>query len=748
MKFDSEFVARFNHDIAMDDMLFLLHTFTKIALTKGAEDMELLSFISRGLINIGFINDFTKDFCYNTVKGLITDITTKFPELVGDTLNYIKMNLHCIGSLNTYILKSLPLNKWRPTQRDLELFSSWLLNYDFDTVESSTSRYIISAINWNYDQNNELFLPHEIHIRMAHLICEVYLKYVGENIKTEFNETKFLGKVSKNTTKKEKLSIWCWSMISLLRLHQMDVNQMTIIKNPNILNAVPEFEELNIVYQGAVDNKPLPIYISFLTSKFGHSIPQICHRGFEQLKLLLSDHRYLKVIRCLELIVPLFMDCIDSLHQCDSFLEILEVLLKADKANGIDKNDSTCTVLKFLGNMIISQLNSYQKYGWNSPHDISYLWLNSFLKLKNWNKDDKIISIMEKICEFSYPFSDVWNMIKEVLRKYVQTIAITKLPKSSGLLSLVISDEPDILYSSFDDAPLLSMIILECEHENIEVNTGYWNDLIYELTVKKELNLETIHKSVLQVKQLPYFPIKNLVVFKLAKLVCNCSIDHFIFPIICQQFFVLYFSRAFIDVANNVEGVQERFYNNDISMMKKLKRKLEESEKFHSDIATEEANGENSHFHTNLMKIFKTFLLWLEENQLNRMIQKNVILPPLYEGQRLKQICQGNKAHWTEFINIQELRNQQRDNCNWWLKYCMRSSVPISLDTNADNGEEKTIEAIAEAICDRLKNARKSSREPTPDLIKKPVFLGKIDLTKDTLRLFRNEIKTLKKSAQ
>lgn len=734
----------------MDDLFFLLHTFAKMSEGKGKEDLEFLNFICRDLINIGFINEYTKDFCYNTVKDLVTDITNKFPEIVGDIIQYIKNNLSSIGSLNTYILKSLPINKWRPTQRDLELFSSWLLNYDFDTVESSTARFIIASINWNFDHENQLFLPHEIHVRMAHLICEVYLKYVGESIKSDFNETKFLGKVTKNSTKKDKFSVWCWSMISLLRLHQMDVNPSVVLKNPNTLNAIPEAEELNVVYQGAIDNKPLAIYISFLTSRYGHCVPQICHRGFEQLKQLLTDHRYPKVIRCLELIVPLFMECVESFYQCEAYLNILETLIKADKTNGIvskDKSDNKVTILKLLGNMILNQLNSYQKYGWTSPCDITYLWINSFLRLKNWHKDDRIIWILEIICQFSYPYSDTLQMVKGVLKSHVQTIAITKIPKSSGLLSLVMSEDPDILYAPFDEAPTLSLMILECEHENIEMNTGYWNDLIYHLSVQNDSSLESVHKSVLNTKQLSSFPLKSLVIFKLAKLICNCSAHNFIYPIICQQFFSLYFSRVFIDISNDSRAVQEKFYDFDITLMKRLKRKLEESEKYHNDIAINETSGDKSQFHTNVSNIFRTFLLWLEENQLNSMMQKNIILPPLYEGQKLKLIFQGNKQHWTEFIDIMELRKAQKTNCDWWLKYCMRINSAITFDASNENQKCENIQEITKKICDRLKSSGKSVKQ-APEFTRKPLFMGKIDLSKDTLKLFRNETKVLRKYAQ
>jgi hypothetical protein len=181
--------------------------------------------------------------------------------------------------------------------------------------------------------------------------------------------------------------------------------------------------------------------------------------------------------------------------------------------------------------------------------------------------------------------------------------------------------------------------------------------------------------------------------------------------------------------------------------MKKLKRKLEESEKYHNDIATNETSGDKSQFHTNLSKIFKTFLLWLEENQLNVMMQKNIILPPLYEGQKLKLIFQGNRTHWTEYIDIMELRKAQKTNCDWWLKFCLRANAAVVLDTTNESQEGGNVQEITKKICDRLKSSGKATKPP-PEFIRSSTYMGKIDLSRDTFKLFRNETKILKKYAQ
>ena len=284
---DENFSIKFNDDVATDDLFFLLHAFAQMALAKGKEDWEFILFITTDLLQIGFINESTRDFCYNTVKDLLANITSKYPELIANIFTYLKNNLERVGTFGSYLFKALPISKWVPKTEDLEVLASWLLNFDFDSIENTTARVIFAYMNWNFDASGELFLPHEIHVRMAFLVCEVYMKHVNETIGSGVMETvRQIGSNKKNPSKKEQFSMWCWSMVSVLRLHYMDLNKqnvMGLLENPSIINMIPEIEETSGIFQGFTEQKPLAIYISLLVSRLGHSIPQICHRGFDQL---------------------------------------------------------------------------------------------------------------------------------------------------------------------------------------------------------------------------------------------------------------------------------------------------------------------------------------------------------------------------------------------------------------------------------------------------------------------------------
>lgn len=125
----------------------------------------------------------------------------------------------------------------------------------------------------------------------------------------------------KSQSTRQQFTTWCWSMISILRLHCLDQNRdfrIRTIQNPSqSFSLIPELERINQIFDGVSESRPLALYASILCSMWGHSVPQICHKGFQQLQLLLTDYRHAVVIRCLHLITPLFLDCAESLSKCD-----------------------------------------------------------------------------------------------------------------------------------------------------------------------------------------------------------------------------------------------------------------------------------------------------------------------------------------------------------------------------------------------------------------------------------------------
>lgn len=100
---------------------------------------------------IGYLNEYTKDFCYKAVKDLLFNIVFKYPSLVSNLLQSLKQDVTHADLSALYIFKALPLDRWRPQWEDFELLANWILNYGFDAIQSSTARVILIHLNYNFD---------------------------------------------------------------------------------------------------------------------------------------------------------------------------------------------------------------------------------------------------------------------------------------------------------------------------------------------------------------------------------------------------------------------------------------------------------------------------------------------------------------------------------------------------------------------------------------------------------------------
>lgn len=254
---------------------------------------------------------------------MLVNLTLSYEDLITCLLLQLKVRFNEIENA-IYLIKSLPLENWKPGMDSFEILSNWLLHFDYSSQENMLARIVISHLNWGFDYDGRLFLPHNIHIRMACLVSEALNKHAPEviglsGISESVRQVSNL--IDLSISSKEQFSTWCWTMISLLRLHLMDQGaesiKRTLLNPTEPLLFVPELEHIKMIYQGVTENRPLSVYIAVLVSLYGHTIPLICQKGLELMKLLLNDYRHTAVIRCLELIVPLFLETPESLANCE-----------------------------------------------------------------------------------------------------------------------------------------------------------------------------------------------------------------------------------------------------------------------------------------------------------------------------------------------------------------------------------------------------------------------------------------------
>lgn len=114
------------------------------------------------------------------------------------------------------------------------------------------------------------------------------------------------------------LSLWAWEMLSRLHLHALDQSFHNAWEAmTNTANSMPWLEEP--VETLTSTSHPISLISAVLMSAWGHSPPLFCSRGLSALLTLSVTHqRYEAVIGALEMMLPLFLTCLEeTLLKCD-----------------------------------------------------------------------------------------------------------------------------------------------------------------------------------------------------------------------------------------------------------------------------------------------------------------------------------------------------------------------------------------------------------------------------------------------
>ncbi|XP_059219883.1 ectopic P granules protein 5 homolog isoform X1 [Stomoxys calcitrans] len=756
----SDFWGKFNvanADSSDEDLYYLLQAFFEMANDRDkTKDWDLIKTICLHIFHIGYLNVDTRDICYKTARDMLVNLTLTYEDLLSCLLTQLKIRFSDCENV-VYLFKSLPLENWKPSMESFEVLSNWLLHFDFRSAENMLARIIISHLNWSFDCDGRLFLPHNIHVRMACLISEALNKHAPEvlglsGISESVRQVSSLIDFSQST--KEQFTTWCWSIVSILRLHIMDQNVETIkrcLQNPSEgLMFVSELERIDMIHQGVNENRPLALYVAILVSLHGHSIPVICQKGFELMQRLLSDHRHAAVIRCLELIVPLFLESPDTLGNSERFHAILNSLLNADKtylkmAKDMVFPNTVGPVLELLDNMIHHQITSYTSYGLTSPLNLINVWLNCLTALPNW-QNTYVVYLLDKILRVAYQFPDAHMQCLEFFNNYYRECTdwkgTTKMSSLKGLFGGSQSKVPAL--SPYQ--PWLAMILLEIEFKTQD--TFIWMEFLRQLGAGgTNANVEAVLKKTLSISKRSSFPANMLVVYKYANLVANMDINHALFPIVNQKFFELFLARIPSNFDEHsfqqINGVSDKIYEYNVPLMKKIKTQLKAAETFYDNEAKTHANDDAlSYYYRNCVKITKTYALWLEDTAINKMTRDQDSYPPQYNNEKLKEIFNGPTNHWTEFLYLPAIRKEQRYQADQWARKCYRLRATKQLRTPLQAKPKVTPKQ-------RIKSHLSSydKRLAAPKYVKPDLLIQHSDITQNSLKELKEKLKVLTSTA-
>lgn len=134
--------------------------------------------------------------------------------------------------------------------------------------------------------------------------------------------------------------------------------------------------------------------------------------------------------------------------------------------------------------------------------------------------------------------------------------------------------------------------------------------------------MDSVIKAVAKAVGTTACPSHPLVIQKVANLILSCLYDEPVLPIHCQLFFHLYLTRIRYTPDevrfNDMLGVADKFYEHNVSLMKKLKRYLVDAVKHDHDRSVKATEELQAHLLSGRSRLIHSFELWLEGTQLNQ----------------------------------------------------------------------------------------------------------------------------------
>lgn len=383
------------------------------------------------------------------------------------------------------------------------------------------------------------------------------------------------------------------------------------------------------------------------------------------------------------------------------FQSILAQLLNADKtymkmAKDLIANDYPGPVVEMLGQMIQTQCIGHHNYAFATPLPLIMLWLESITAPAAWQRDSNAVYLVDLVLRIAWQTPAMWSLTKEFFR----FLCTNKRTADESKLSVRTPSSflPPFLGGSSSSAgaalamlpPLnantawMSLLTLELEHEILELQTLVWPELLRQLRAVQatsRFSLDSVIKTAASAVHCSQPPTAaTLVLYRLVHLMLACTPENRLLPVVVQRFFHLYLAR--VPMAGDETrfasafGVADKFYEHNVSLMKRLKKHFAHVEAELKALALRCEDEPMAAFHAQCSRLFGTYGLWLEETRLNQLsggAQQYAEFPPQYETARLARIFGGADEYWMDFVSLPAIRQQQRVEASKWQHSCFRT---------------------------------------------------------------------------
>ncbi|KAK2837340.1 hypothetical protein Q5P01_014552 [Channa striata] len=720
---DPEHQKRFEQwlcEVNSSDGISLLTALAHMATPTQHSDSAFITTITLLIYQVSYVSVSTRETYSKVGRELLAAIATAHPYVISVLLERLRETIQAVGMVALYLCKELPLSLWQPQSEEICVIGAWLLQHPLSAVENRLACVILEGLNWGYTQDGSLALSSSLHSEVALLVAEAYQKYLTDKpysglISEGIKQVSYLASVLHlGVSPEASFSQWAWQLLLRLKLHGNAQNPKGAWSVPALSsNPPPELTHspsMHSVLRAVKSGIPIGCYLSIAMTTVGHSLEQFCTDGVGLLKSLIHSGHLKAAVHLLDNILPptyplsfyllnnsQFVSCIQLFLQYDSMCPqgvTQQVTHRvAPLLTGATYGDN----VRLLNSVIQSHVVESSQAGRVGAAAVLEFWVGILSQQNLWYRDKTVLFLMDQICCAAFTHHQE-DCVQKLL--YQQHKNALGYHGDRSLLSSLVgwiagNATPSFIEGqSLTSEVWLAWLVLNMEavfEEDSQLRCCVELELLTEPNISPEQAL----KKAQQRLKLPVAPsLQRLQVYRWACQALATPPDHPLLPLVWQKFLQLYLRQPGPEYGLAAAGcIGRRFFqtSSQVALLKDLRQRIQAVSDFHHAASqalrvppphtpSSESQGEGSpeklhpHYltspqlHTELVKLFGVFAVWLDDDTLQKQEVYLPTLPPEYEPHRLAQVMQRQEELWLEYVDQERLQYDVKEILSLWEK--------------------------------------------------------------------------------
>ncbi|KAK7934057.1 hypothetical protein WMY93_004953 [Mugilogobius chulae] len=651
-------------EVNSSDGISLLTALAHMATPMQHNDRAFIKTVTLLIYQVSYVSMTTREMYSKVGRELLAAIATAHPFVISVLLERLRDTIQTVGMVALYLFKELPLNLWKPFPEEICIIGSWLLQHPLSAVENRLACVILEGLNWGYTENGNLALPSSLHSEVALLVVEAYQKYLTDKaytglISEGIKQVSYLASVLRlGVSPEASFSQWAWQLLLRLKLHGNGQTPKGAWSVPALAsNPPPELTHtpsMHPVLRAVKSGLPIGSYISLAMTTVGHSLESFCTDGIGLLKNLIQTCHLRAAVHLLDNILPPTYHLSFYLLNNSQFVSCIQTFLQSDSVcpQGVTQHVTHRVAPLFTGNtygdnvrllnsVIQSHIVESSRPGRVGAAAVLEFWVSLLTQQNLWYRDKTVLFLMDQICCAAFTHHQEECVQKLLYQQHKTAIGFHG---DRSLFSSIVGWFSGNATPSFIESHSLSAevwfawIVLNMESV-FEEDSQLRRCVEQELLADFNLSPEQAWKKAQQRLKLPVTPsLQRMQIYRWA---CQAVATPQTIP------FFLWCGRSscsftFDSLGQNMGLLRVDALGRDSSSLLVklpfLKIQGDESPGNHQALYLTSPK-----LHSELVRLFGVFALWLDDETLQKQEVYLPSLPPEYEPTDLRKLCSDNK---------------------------------------------------------------------------------------------------------